>query len=482
MQYGTDRYGEKHLPILVSILDVETRNCPETPRPLDELWRVVRRGRRNPAGANMLTDQPLLKTLFYLSEATGDGKYAEFARQYMASYMSNLVDEKGLFWWGWHRHYDVFTEEMTGHQGNFHEIHAIHCIAWDRLWAVDEVAVRKEIEAIWQWHVIDKKTGEIDRHSLNKRGCDFSMSSGAFLYAFAFLYHQTGEQIWLDRAKLLADYYWDRRNVETDLFPERPNAGADRFDGSHFVTPTTGLYCHALLKTFELTGVEKFRDYAVAHLKAYGKYGYDKKTKRFWGTLNLDGSPLLGPRLQEDYAKYEPRGLLDLWEPYVAGYQAPIYTAQAYVYAYQLTKDPALLTTAIRFADWIERNLPAKACMEQSWYGPYAIESASAGTYAGKYGRTISFFIHMYITTQQQKYLNLARQVAEEATSKLLHRGIFRGHPAKPYYEAIDGVGFLLYALLTLDQVEKAPQACLDRQAVVVGQKPDITTLPLDNW
>ena len=207
-----------------------------------------------------------------------------------------------------------------------------------------------------------------------------------------------------------------------------------------------------------------------------------KKKKRFWGTLNLDGTPLPGPRLEDDYAKYEPRGLLDLWEPYVAGYQAPIYTAQAYVYAYQLTKDPALLTTAVRFANWIEANLPPQACMEQSWYGPYCSQYASAGTYAGKYGRTISFFTHMYLMTQQQKYLDLAQQVAEEATSKLLYRGIFRGHPAKPYYEAIDGVGFLLYGLLTLDQVEKNPQACLKQQGIVVGQKPATTKLPLDNW
>ncbi len=42
MEHGTDRYGEKHAPILVSILDVENRSCPENPEPLDEQWRVQR--------------------------------------------------------------------------------------------------------------------------------------------------------------------------------------------------------------------------------------------------------------------------------------------------------------------------------------------------------------------------------------------------------------------------------------------------------
>jgi len=32
--------------------------------------------------------------------------------------------------------------------------------------------------------------------------------------------------------------------------------------------------------------------------------------------------------------------------------------------------------------------------------------------------------------------------------------GLFKGHPAKPYYQANDGVGFLLYALLELDAPE----------------------------
>ena len=90
--------------------------------------------------------------------------FAKAADAYIGYTLEHLVDAKGFLWWGWHRHYDVFTDEMTGHSGNHHEIHAIHDIYWDRLWAVDPNATRKEIEACWTWHVIDKKTGEINRH------------------------------------------------------------------------------------------------------------------------------------------------------------------------------------------------------------------------------------------------------------------------------------------------------------------------------
>lgn len=60
-----------------------------------------------------------------------------------------------------------------------------------------------------------------------------------------------------------------------------------------------------------------------------------------------------------DYAKEEPRGHLDLWGPYVLSYQFPLCTTQAYAYAYYLTRQEIFLITAKRFAEWIERELPA---------------------------------------------------------------------------------------------------------------------------
>ena len=482
MTHGTDTYGPEHTPILVSILDVESRISPADPMGLDEAWRVSRRERRNPAGANLLSDNALLKTMLHLSIVTGEGSYEEFANKYTDYYLRNLVDSKGLIWWGWHRHYDVFKDSMDGHAGNHHEIHAINCINWEHLWQLNAEAVEKEIEALWQWHVINKQTGEINRHADGKRGCDFSMSSGAIIEAFSFLYTKTKQTIWLDRAKLLAGYYWERRNTETDLFPERPNAGVERFDGSSFVTSIPGLYCHSLLKAYEMTGDTVFKDQAMDIMKAYARYGFDEKTGKFWGALQLDGTPFLGPRLQVDYAQYEPRGHLDLWEPYAAGYQYAIYTAQAYAFAYQLCLEPLFLTTAERFADWIMQSPPGSPETEQTWYREYSEKFAHKGTYAGKYGRTISFYIHMFIITGEDKYLDEAKAIADIAIGKLYHEGLFRGHPAKPYYEAMDGVGYLMYSLLELDLVLTNPGKVLSDQAILFGKGKHKTVMALDNW
>jgi hypothetical protein len=363
MVHGTDRYGKVRSPMLMNIIDVRTRECPANPKAFDEAWRVARRGRRGPAGGNLYLDQATLAVMRGLTGLTGSKKYADFAHKCANHTMTKLVDRNGLFWWGYHRHYDAYKDRMTGHSGNPHEIH-IQQVAWPTLWAINPKAVRNEIDAIWEWHVIDKKTGEINRHADKKRGCDFAMSAGEILLSFAFLHTRakTRDTVWLDRARLVADYHWTSRRRTTNLIPNRPNAGPKRFDGSHFDTSITGLYCVRLLEAFELTRHAAFRDQAVAYLKAYAKYGWDAKSKMFWGSLKLDGTPVPGPRVSGGgYKVYEPRGAIDLWQPYIAGYEHPLATAQAFAFAADVTRDPVLLDAAKKWARLIRREFPPAA-------------------------------------------------------------------------------------------------------------------------
>jgi hypothetical protein len=452
IEHGADRYGSVRAPILVAILDVRDRVCPENPLPLDEELRVNRRDRRAPAGANLWLDQETLRVMYDLTRRTGQPRYARFADKYLDYYLAHLVDDKGLIWWGWHRHYDVYKDVMTGHAGNSHEIHYQRA-RWPELFAINRHAVTREIEAIWQWHVVDKQTGEINRHADGQHGCNFAFTAGEILRSFAFLYHETGDRKWLDRAKLLADYYWHRRNPATNLVAMAPRL-ATRYDGRHFDTTITGLYCSRLLDAFEWTKDAQFRDQAVAYLKAYARYGFDSKTGKFWGSLRLDGTPEPGPRVlgstEADYQRYEPRGHVDLWQPYAGADEQPLGTARTYVDAAKLTGDAELIEAARRWAECIRQALPPGPCLAEAYYEKYARTWAPHGTYAGYYGQTIAFFVGMSRLTGEAKYGDLARSVANEAVAKLYYRGLFRGHPCKPYYEAMDDVGVFLEALLQL--------------------------------
>jgi hypothetical protein len=422
-----------------------------------------------------------------LSESLASPTYAEFAAEYEAYYLENLTDKKDFIWWGWHRHYDVHKDVKDGHDGNHHEIHALHDINWEYLWGSNALAVEKEINAIWKWHVIDKQTGETNRHGDGRQGCDFSISGGAIIEAFIFMYAKSKEPSWLKKAELIADYYWEARNTETNLFPERPNAGSERFDGSSFVTSITGLYCHSLLKAYEKTGIEKFRTQAITYLSAYNKYGYDKNSGKYWGALNLDGTHIPGPRIftdnidsSEGYLANQPRGHLDLWEPYILGYQYPIYTAQVYAYAYELTGEPEMLEAANRFAVWISNTPVGTVETKTTWYSSYTNNEGLQGTYAGKYGRTVSFYLQMFILTGDYKNLIQAKKIADLAINKLYYKGLFRGHPAKQYYEAVDGVGYLLYALVQLNEISKNPEKSLQNKGILFGDKQK--RMPMDNW
>ena len=148
-----------------------------------------------------------------------------------------------------------------------------------------------------------------------------------------------------------------------------------------------------------------------------------------------------------------------------------------------LTEEEEFLTTAKRFADYLRDHPPTQGCLVESWYQDYALQYAKHGTYAGKHGRSISFLIHLYVMTKDIEYLDLANNMADEAVAKLYYHGLFRGHPAKPYYEATDGVGFLLYSLLQLSQVLKNPQDILAKREIMLNQGGTRETIiDLDNW
>ena len=111
----------------------------------------------------------------------------------------------------------------------------------------------------------------------------------------------------------------------------------------------------------------------------------------------------------------------------------------------------------------------------------YAERYSKYGAFADSYGRMISFYTHMYTLTGETVYLDDARRLAQEAVSKLYYKGLFRGHPAKPYYGSVDGVGFLLYGLLQLDRVLEQKDAVIKAKAIPIRKGSEVT-IPFDNW
>lgn len=486
---GRDHYGPAPTPMLVSILDVRDRACPRDPLPLDQVFRVQRRGRRNPAGVNLNADHGLLRALQAASSMTGEARYGEAAHAHAGWCLRHLVDERGFWWWGWHRHFDVFTRRMDGHEGNVHEIHAIEDHHWDLLWALDPESVRREIDGLWRWHVIDQASGEINRHGDGQRGCDFAMTAGAIIRAFSFRARVDGEEPWRARARLVSDWFWRHRDPLTGLMPERPNAGRGRFDGGCCPTSVPGLHGRGLLQAYAADGDVLLRDRALTLLADWDRHGWDHDAGAPWGALRLDGTPVrwdgrsgdaTDDLCRTDYSRFEPYDHAEPWQPYAAGYEHPLSTAQTYAYAHALTGDLRMLQAARRWAAWIRSRLPVGPCLRPSpWYRPYAAAWAPHGGYAQHYGRAIALFLQLWSQTREDSYLADARAVADDAVSRLWYRGLLRSHPCKPYAEAIDGIGTLLHALLALDRAVASPAACLTARGAVLS---DGSVLGFDAW
>ena len=508
MKDGTDRYGKVKSPLLVSMIDVRTRECPplrslprtrgmrtpyrnwhygeaKAPQPgqtYPPVTAVPWRGENRdtffrPSCAEWSEEQETLAAMQALGVMTGEERYGEFVRQFV-DHATKQVCKKGLFWWGSHRYVDVFADRNVSNGGH----HELQCKRpnWDLIWEINPEATRKHIEAMWEWHVYDKKTGGFDRHSARKKDHAFASAGALLVHAMAFLGQQPGLSEYTDRAALVESYHWNRRNPETGLFPSDPDYAGVRWDGDYCTTMEIGQYCYFLLKAYEISGREVFRDHALAYMKAYAKYAWDPKARKFYGAVRVtDGKPAVCSRRQPNYKCQLPSGHLDLWEPYNLGWEWPLAAAQNYAYAYTLTGDKELLEAARNWATFINENPPETGCRVDSWTELYARLFSKYGTFAEFYGKSISFFVTMYANTGEQAYLDDARRFAQEAVSKLYYKGLFRGHPARPYYVSTDGVGYLLVSLLQLDRA-------IELKGKLVGQKTiplaGEGTLGFDNW
>jgi len=457
IDHGTDVYGPERSPLLMAVIDVGARRSPEKPDLCDSLVRLEERlHRRAERGSNLWYDQATLRVMRRLSELTGNPRYANAADAYIDYFWKRCKKEAdpsktyltGMPAWGSHVYWNCYEDRPDGDLDGAgpHEI------------LVYPEAVRRAIDGIWKWHVVDKETGMHNRHDDARRGLDFAFSGGTFIHAFAFMFHATGEKHYLDKAKTVANWHWRNRNKETGLVADSP-ASTDRYDGQHCFTTVAGPHAASLLRSFEITGEAFFRDVAVAYIKAYDRHGWDEKAETYFAMLRLDGTPIPERPKGEGYDAWAPYGHVDVWPTCIFAYEFPLIAAQAAIYAYELSedgegrRDADLLRIAQRWGRAIEKQLPPQTGRRWKRELEDAMPAAreTGGTYAENYGRAISFLVHLYRATQDEKRLRLARDLAREAIEKLFENDLFKGHPAKPYYEATNGVGLLLWALLELD-------------------------------
>ncbi|MCA9448139.1 MAG: hypothetical protein KC931_13560, partial [Candidatus Omnitrophica bacterium] len=167
------------------------------------------------------------------------------------------------------------------------------------------------------------------------------------------------------------------------------------------------------------------------------------------------GDPNTRMRSVHVYDDFQPVGYVDVWRTVLYSYEMPLIAAQSYAYAAQLSDDPQLKKAVERWSIVIEKALPPKTGRRWKMNLEEALPQIreTGGTYAENYGRAISFFLDAALVLDRNDLKKKAEEIAREAIDHLRREdsGLFLGHAAKGTYEATDGVGCLLYALLQLD-------------------------------
>ena len=459
---GTDVYGPDHNAMWMASLDVRTGRYPkDDSRPALDTGQVYRQitaprgsplytGKRvyrnidAPRGTSLYWDQPLVVAAYRLGDLTGEGRFASAARAYTSAFLERCVaPTTGVFLWGNHYYYDAFqdvivsfhgeedpqTVDLATETGWLHEARPIPP-AWDTFWRVDPEATERCIRSLSRMHVVDPAAGSFNRHADGKFSHAFLEAGGILAESLGWLYRKTADESLADLALRVARFSWEQRNPDVGLPPVSPLH--ERWD-MYACTTELGLWAGSLLRAGDHTGRDEFAAIAQEAIAAYLRYGYDEAAGRYYGRLRVaDGQPELGNRT----TPYQPDDYSDPWLALFPAHDYASAFAETCLALYRRTGRAEFEEGVRRWAGTLARCTPA---------------NDGRGAYAEHYGRAIHFLAGASTALGDDSLRAQAQALAEEAIGHLYAGCMFRGHPGEDRYDAVDGVGYLLLALLRLE-------------------------------
>ncbi len=451
-----------------------------------------RMSRRAPGSANQFYDQATFRTMDLMTKQTGDQKYRNAVIEALYFNLNYAVDRRGFPALGGHISWNLYTDRVNDQDGDYHELW-FWPMDWDLWWAADPGKALAYANKIWEYHVVDKTTGETNRHSDKQHGWSFSWCDGTLMSAWSYAALQTGDPKYREWCRKVAHYHWQRHNPQTGLLSGSGGTygqSVKRYDTTGFTT-TVMPWARNLLEIGRQLGDEEMLSMGRTILDGYAKYGYNPENGLFYAQLTLDGKPVR-PHAQREFVdgKGEPEGYLATWLPDAGWHEMPLYTAQLYAWAAEHVDRDAYLPTALQFGmiltrawkeryagfdDWFAfrdavqpfarepykdkynithlRHVPSgdvdQQLLENYRQGGYVYQ-APFGLFADHYGRMIQFSCAMQRLTHEQTWQDLAYEIANEAVRYLWRDPLFVGHPDKTTYENSDQVGILLQALFEL--------------------------------
>jgi hypothetical protein len=416
-----------------SVLDVRTGRYPAKEHVPRRVYRLI----GAPRGSTLYWDQPLVVAACVFSKLTGKHAFAEAADRYVDAFLSKCVSANAMFRWGNHTYYDVFRHQVVDFHGGPHELRPI-TPAWDIFWRHSPERTAAYIRAMAGRHVYDPVTGAFNRHDDGKKGHAFIEAGGILCESVAWLCGRTNDDELLETALRIAGYSYSHRDPLTGLMPNEPDMG--RWD-SKVCTSEVGLWAQCLLRARHYTSRHEFSEMARQATRAYLTHAYDVESGKYFGQIRVDGGEAVIP----SESGYWPREHSDPWSvDQWPTHDYPMPLAEACLTLHAQTSDAVFLEAVRNWARIILDSRPART---------------GAWAYAESYGRCIHFLTRAGLQLGDEHFLAWASQLADEAMEQLYEEGMFQGYPDGHVYESVDGVGYLLLALIFLE-TRQMPLLC----------------------
>jgi outer membrane protein assembly factor BamB len=422
LEAAPDRYGEKHTPLWVGIIDPNTLGLVEQKPDNFMIYWDAEDYVMTAQGCNIYRDMPALSALNRLSEITGETKYGDAVAAYLAFFLEECPSPTtGLLPSGEHMSYNTVRDRIIAKR---HEMEH-NPPDWELLWQVNPDAVQRAIEAVYEFHIYDKENFYYDRHGAYYTGefdppsvrGTYIKHSGLYAYSFLFLYSKTKDEKHLAWAHGMADLYWSRRDPETNLVPGYVSSG-----GVQGSTKTQLLLAYYLLEATAFEADPFFVERGLGMVDSYLKYGYDAEKVEFAQSLNIKtGEVALEP----------------LETPWQGGESGAFYEVMALMKAYELTQEGRYLEVACARLNRVGGEPLAQDL------DPY-----TAGCW-------LSLYVDAYEATQDRVHLRHARGFAAWTYKNLVKNGLILENAEGYVYHNYQRPGALLAAWLRLHAVEQ---------------------------
>ena len=311
-----------------------------------------------------------------------------------------------------------------------------------------------------QRHLFDPVTGGFNRHDDGKQGCAFLEAGGVLVESLCWLGKKKNDPTLTETALRIANYSFENRNRETGLLENNPTV--TRWD-KWVCTTEVGLWASCLLRASDMSGKKELSQMADAAMSAYLRYGYDPKAGEYYGQILVkDGTPPVGipkvdppkeGQVSQDYRHKAdgsimadgdyPGHYIDLWSAQFPSHDYPMVFAETCVELYRRTKSPQYKEAVDRWVGVVKEH-PAPTTAQDGH-----------GAYAELFGRAIQFLTDAGQTFNNPQYTAQARKLADASISTLFAYDMFRSHASEDRYDSVDGVGYLLLALIYLQTGKK---------------------------